>query len=279
MPTSPVESPYCVHCGYDKAALTDGATVCPECGHSVDDAYIPAMETPPLWWRVHRLAWVLFEGASYAMLATAACLVGGIVALVLYDQITGSGAGTGAAVVLFRNFGFGFVALSFVLTFSGGVCAFARVPWMVEREQTRSALLATNSVAMSILGAIPLWLAMTGMFMREVFGIAILLSAAIVLVDVRMLKQRAASYIRFTTNDTQSAFFDDSHRSVDIAALMAIAGALYMLFGGARPNLSFLVYVLMLFGWMGLRGRAASAVRKELRRAREACARDPKSDM
>lgn len=272
MPTPPVDSPYCVHCGYDKAALSEGASVCPECGHSVADAYIPAMQTPPRWWRVHRVAWRLFEWAAYAMLGAVACLIGGVLALAYYDAIAGTPTGTGPLGDVFRHLGYGFASLAYVLTFVGGVCAFARVPRTAEREQRRGVLLATNSIAIAMLGVIPVSLAMTGVFMREMLGAAILLSAVIVLGDVRILRDRAASFVRFTTNEIQSAFFDDSHRSVDIAALIAAAGALYMLFGGARPNLSFLAYALMMFGWMGLRGRAARAVGKEVRRAKSPCA-------
>jgi hypothetical protein len=149
------------------------------------------------------------------------------------------------------------------------VCAFAKVPWNEEREQNRGLLLATISLAVPLLGAIPLALLMTGMLVpREVFAAAIIASAALVLIDVRMLKGRAASFIRFTTSDTQSAFYDDAHRSVDIAAAVAIIGALYMAFGGAVPNLAVLAYALMLFGWLGMRGRAARAIRKEIWRSR-----------
>jgi len=269
MPTPPVDSPYCVHCGYDKAGLTPGALECPECGHSLDDSYIPAMADPPRWWRVHRLGWRLSEAASYAMLATAACLIAGFVSLVVYDIRSGGNApGLGATTILIRNIGFGFASLALVLTFAGGVCAFAKVPWNDEREQNRGLLLATISLAVPLLGAIPLALLMTGMLVPlEVFAAAIIASAALVLIDVRMLKGRAASFIRFTTNDTQSAFYDDSHRSVDIAAAIAIIGALYMALGGARPNLAVLAYALMLFGWMGMRGRAAVIIRKEIRRS------------
>lgn len=270
MPTPPVDSPYCVHCGYDKAGLTAGALECPECGHSLDDSYIPAMADPPRWWRVHRLGWRLSEASSYAMLATAACLVAGIVALAVYDiRTSGSAPDIGSVTILIRNIGFGFASLALALTFAGGVCAFARVPWNDEREQNRGLLLATISLAVPLLGSIPLALLMTGMIVpHELFAAAIIASAALVMLDVRMLKDRAASFIRFTTNDTQSAFYDDSHRSVDIAALIAIIGGLYMAFGGARPNLAVLAYALMIFGWLGMRGRAAVAIRKEIRRAR-----------
>jgi len=273
VPTPPVESPYCVHCGYDKAGLSAGAQDCPECGHSLDDSYIPAMAIPPRWWRVHRLGWRLSEASSYAMLATAACLIAGFVSLIVYDIRSGGNTpGLGAMTILIRNIGFGFASLALVLTFAGGVCAFARVPWNEEREQNRGLLLATISLAVPLLGAIPLALLLTWVPVPfVVFAAMIMASAALVLIDVRMLKGRAASFIRFTTNDTQSAFYDDSHRSVDIAAVIAIIGGLYMALGGARPNLAVLAYALMLFGWLGMRGRAAAVIRREVTRSIRAC--------
>jgi hypothetical protein len=280
MPTPPVDSLYCVHCGYERSGLEPDATECPECGHSLDDIYIPTMAAPPRWWRIHRTGWQLFEYASYAMLATAICLIGGIGALIVYDLASAGAAGTGPVVLLIRDIGAGFAALALLLTFLGGLCAFARVPWNDDREQRDALLLATTSLAVPLMAPIPLLLLVAGaLFSREILGVVIILSAALILIDVRTLKARAASFIRFTTNDTQSAFYDAGHRSVDIAAIIAIIGGLFMIFGGARPNLAILAYALMVLGWLGMRGRAAATVRKELTRARRHASTNPAGNL
>jgi drug/metabolite transporter (DMT)-like permease len=129
-------------------------------------------------------------------------------------------------------------------------------------------LLATISIAVPLIALFPMaMLAAGAFFLREALSLAIILSAALILVDVRILKARAASFVRFTTNDTQSVFYNDSHRSVDITAAIALIGALYMLLGGARSSIVVFAYALMILGWLGMRGKAAVAVRKQISRA------------
>lgn len=201
------------------------------------------------------------------MLAAVVCLVGGFVIISIHATL--SGIGMDPLVVMPRNIVVGFVAIAFIFTFVGGFCAISRVPWNDDREWRRGMLLATISIAVPLIALFPMaMLAARAFFLREALSLAIIFSAALIVVDVRILKARAASFVRFTTNDTQSVYYNDSHRSVDITAAIALIGALYMLLGGGRPNIVVLAYALMILGWLGMRGRAAVAVRKQISRAR-----------
>ena len=200
------------------------------------------------------------------MLAAVVCLVGGFIIISIHATL--SGIDMYPLVMMPRNIVVGFVAIAFILTFLGGLCAIARVPWNDDREWRRGMLLATISIAVPLIALFPMaMLAAGAFFLREALSLAIILSAALILVDVRILKARAASFVRFTTNDTQSVFYNDSHRSVDITAAIALIGAIYMLLGGARSSIVVFAYALMILGWLGMRGKAAVAVRKQISRA------------
>lgn len=266
MSNSTNQSEVCVYCGYLKQGLDPAATVCPECGESLDDIYIPAMPIPPRWWRIHRLGWRLFRWANMLVYAAVLFLFIALLGLIARDWLTsGSARGVGDIALAARDIAALFGAISLIVVLVGGLCVLARVPSNREGEFRKGAAFVLLSLAIPLFALIPLGaIAQTGLVSRELFTAAIALMAALVLIDVRMLRDRAAVFVRFTTNGARSADYDDGSLSVEIAASVSLLAAIFTLAGRDGYGVMTIAYVFAVLGWMGLRGRAAKTVGKEL---------------
>lgn len=276
MPTQPVDdTPRCVHCGYAKAGLEPDAEACPECGHFLEDTFIPTMTTPPRWFRIHRTGWMLFRYAGFAVLLAMAIIALAMIT-VMIDALTGNGSTTwsGHVVVIgIRYVAMSLIGLGVLLNTLGGVCCFATVPAESVRDHRKALLFSGISLAIPLLALPAIYaIAFQMAVPREaVFGCAIL-SIVLISIDARLMPGRADAFVLFTTNGTEKSFFDEGRKLVDGFTVVIGFSVLYSLFnpGSSMRGLNLIVflYLFAVIGWVNRRGRAAKAVRKQIAKSR-----------
>lgn len=274
MPTPPVDdSPRCVHCGYAKAGLEPDANACPECGHSLDETFIAAMDTPPRWFRIHRAGWMLFRYAGWSVLLAIAIVALAMIA-VMIDSLTGDGSTTwsGHVVVIgIRYVAMGLIGLGVLYNTLGGVCCFATVPAESPRDHRKALLFSGISLAIPLLALPAIYaIAFQMAVPREIiFGCAIL-SIVLVSIDARLLPGRADAFVLFATNGAEQSFFDEGRKLIDAYGYIAAFSVIYLLINPNPNGVSLIVflYLFAVISWVSRRARAARAVRKQIEKAK-----------
>jgi hypothetical protein len=262
MPTLPVDSSYCVHCGYERVGLVPDATHCPECAHALKDTRILAMASPPRWWRIHRTGWSLFRLAGTITYLAALPLVTAML-LVFFGQRFGIGSAswTSPTLDIMAKVMLGVLVLSVLLVAAGGVCCLATVPAESPKNQQRARLFSLFSLAVPLLAFPAAYgIAFNMPIPRQIVLACATLSIVLIIVDARLLPGRAHAFVRFTTNDPDNSFLTDDN-SYGIFAVILVGYVIY--FGFTANAISFL-YLFATIGWVTQRASAAKAVRDEI---------------
>ncbi len=266
MPTPPVDSPYCVHCGYERAGLEPDATHCPECGHSLSDTRILSMTIPPRWWRLHRAGWEFFRFTGIILIGSGA-LFGLATGVVVVERLIGDGSATWPASLLgnFSRVLIGVLMLCILLNAIGGVCCFAGVPTESPKDRRHARLFSLFSLAIPLLAlpaayAVGFKLAVP----REIIIACAILSIVLISIDARLLPGRVHAFLRFTTNEFEKSFMDEGNKFIDSYGFFALLFVAHAMVTGSNMNLITFLYLFATVAWISRRAQAARAVRKEI---------------
>lgn len=283
MPTQPVDDcPYCVHCGYAKAGLEPDAEACPECGHPLDDTFIPTMPTPPRWYRIHRTGWILFRYAGWTVELAISIIALAMIA-VMIDALTGDGSVSWSHSILVgvRYVAMALIGLGALLNAIGGACCLATVPAEPSRDHQQALLFSSISFAIPLLTLPAAYAIVSGIVPPRgiVFGSAIV---AIILIgiDARLLSGRADAFVLFATSGTEKSFFDEGKKLVDGYAVFVAVCVVYLLLKPHQNGINVvgLLCTLAVIAWISRRARAARAVRKQIAKARRHAEAEPETE-